>query len=91
MTLTSIAVHGWPDHSKSLGYGPGPKEAAHGRHFTPQQQTHWWDVPFIVATNVCLLHFAIPFITKYLSSSACQEIILRCQFFVSTLSLKERI
>jgi len=37
-------------------------EAANGHHFTSQQQTHQWDVPFRVPTIVGPLHLVVPFI-----------------------------
>ena len=43
-SLTRSLIHSLPDHSC--------KAAVNGDHFTPQQQTYLWDVPFKVPTSV---------------------------------------
>ena len=49
-------------HSLTTVASLEPKRVVNGHHFTPQQQTHWWDVPFGVLMGVRPVHLVFPFI-----------------------------
>jgi len=78
-----ILSHSLTDHSCK------PRARVHSHHFTPQQQTQQWDVPFGIPMSEGPLHLIGSFYLPLGSSSSCSKTIPMFQLTLSLSSVSE--